>query len=95
VNFNGLRDLAKFLAASEETQYAFVERVFHFMVKQPVRAFGPRKLDSLRHSFADNQYNVRKLVLNIVAEAALFDPGAQPKAAAAAQERPAVIPAKP
>jgi hypothetical protein len=95
VNFNGLRDLAKFLATSEETHDAFVERMFHFMVKQPVRAFGPQKLDSLRHLFADNQYHLRKLVLNIVAEAALVDPGAQPKAATAAQERPTVVPAKP
>jgi hypothetical protein len=80
VKFNGLRDLATFLANSDETHDAFVERMFHFMVKQPVRAFGPRKLESLRHSFADNGYNMRKLVVAIATESALYTPNDKPKA---------------
>src|SRR5206468_10825261 len=39
VTFAGVRDLAKFLATSEEAQEAFVEKLFHHLVKQPVRAF--------------------------------------------------------
>jgi cytochrome c553 len=74
VTFNGLRDLAEFLANSEETHDAFVERMFHFMVKQPVRAFGPRKLDNLCRAFADSEYNMRKLVIAILTEAALYTP---------------------
>ena len=48
VKFTGVRDLATFLAGSEETHEAFVEQLFHHLVKQPIRAFGPRKLPDLR-----------------------------------------------
>jgi hypothetical protein len=67
VKFAGVRDLASFLAGSEETHEAFVEQLFHYVVKQPVRAFGPRKLSELCQSFADNHYNVRKLLVEMVA----------------------------
>lgn len=71
VRFGGVRDLAMFLANSEETQEAFVEQLFHHLVKQPIRAFGPRKLAELRQAFADNRYNVRKLMVEIMATSAL------------------------
>jgi hypothetical protein len=80
VKFAGVRDLATFLAESEETQEAFVEQLFHHLVKQPVRAFGPRKLWDLRRSFADNQYNVRKLMVEIITESALTARGVKPEA---------------
>jgi cytochrome c553 len=72
VKFTGVRDLAAFLAQSDETHDAFVEKLFHHLVKQPVRAYGPRKLAELRHSFAENHYNVRKLMVAIVTESALL-----------------------
>jgi hypothetical protein len=78
VKFAGVRDLARFLATSEEVHAAFVEQVFHHVVKQPVRAYGPDHLDELRRSFAANQYNVRKLVVEIAAAAALSAPGDKP-----------------
>ncbi len=71
VKFAGLRDLAAFLADSDETHDAFVEQLFHALVKQPVRAFGPNKLEELRRAFAANQYNVRKLMVEIMAASAL------------------------
>lgn len=71
VKFVGVRDLATFLANSDETQEAFVEQLFHDLVKQPIRAFGPRKLADLRQSFADNRYNVRKLMVEIMAGSTL------------------------
>ena len=71
VRFNGVRELATFLAASEETHDAFVEQVFHHLVKQPIRAFGPNTLANLRESFAANGYNIRKLSVEIVAASAL------------------------
>lgn len=71
VKFAGVRDLATFLAGSEEVHEAFVEQLFHYLVKQPVRAYGPQKLAELRRSFAANGYNVRKLMVQIVTEAAL------------------------
>ncbi len=69
--FAGVRDLAAFLADSEEVQEAFVEQLFHNLIKQPIRAYGPGKLSDLRRSFADNHYSVRKLMVEIVATAAL------------------------
>jgi hypothetical protein len=70
VSFAGIKDLAKFLAASEETHEAFVEHLFHHLVKQPVGAYGPRKAAELRQSFARNSYSVRKLMVEIVVESA-------------------------
>jgi hypothetical protein len=67
VRFSGVRDLANFLAGSEEVHAAFVEQLFHALVKQPVRAYGPTRLDELRQSFAANGFNVRKLVVEVMA----------------------------
>ena len=39
VKFEGVRELAAFLAGSEETHTAFVQQLFHHLVKQPVRAY--------------------------------------------------------
>jgi len=57
--------------AARETHDAFVEQLFHHLIKQPVRAFGSRKPAELRRAFAENQFNVRKLMVEIIAEAAL------------------------
>lgn len=70
VKFTGARDLATFLAGSPETHNAFIEQVFHQIVKQPVRAFGPQELDDLRASFAEENFNIRKLVVKIAADTA-------------------------
>ncbi|HEV3255646.1 MAG TPA: DUF1592 domain-containing protein, partial [Gemmataceae bacterium] len=87
VKFAGIRDLATFLAGSEETHDAFVEHLFHYLVKQPIRAFGPRKLSELRRSFADNRYNIRKLMVEIIAESALTSRARQPTAPAPRGDR--------
>ena len=75
VQFQGVRDLATFLAASEEVHEAFVEQLFHYLVKQPVRAYGAGELPSLRQSFADGGFNVRKLVVQIAMASAFPPPG--------------------
>jgi cytochrome c553 len=72
VQFTGVRDLAKFLSGSEEVHEAFIEQLFHALVKQPMQAFGPRKLMELRRSFVENKFNIRKLMVEIVAESALI-----------------------
>jgi hypothetical protein len=71
VQFAGVRDLAMFLAGSEEVHAAFVEQLFHHLVKQPIRAFGPQTLADLRQAFAGQDYNIRKLVVAILAASAL------------------------
>jgi cytochrome c553 len=70
VNFKGPRDLAAFLTRSEEVHEAFTARLFHHYVRQPILAYGPDKLDELRRFFADNGYNVRRLLVEIIARTA-------------------------
>jgi len=76
--FADVRDLANFLASSEETHTAFVEQLFHFMVKQPIRAYGEQLSPELRQSFQSNQFNIRKLSAEIAAAAALPPPKDKP-----------------
>ena len=71
VTFKGIRDLAKFLAASEDVHAAFTEQLFHHLIKQPVQAYGPKTLTNLRESFAKNGFNIRKLAEEIAITAAL------------------------
>jgi cytochrome c553 len=71
VQFSGTRDLAKFLAGSEETHDALVEQLFHHLVKQPVRAYGPQEHAELRQFFVEHDCNVRKLMVEIMAATAL------------------------
>jgi cytochrome c553 len=72
VKFNGVRDLAGFLAGSDEVHEAFVEQLFHYLVKQPIRAYGVEQSATLRRFFVDNRCNVRKLMVEIAAGAALL-----------------------
>ena len=69
-----------FLAGSDETRDAFIEQLFHHLVKQAVRPFGPDALGDLRKSFERDQSHVRKLCVEIAATAALAP---RPKAIAA------------
>jgi mono/diheme cytochrome c family protein len=77
-NFSGARELAGFLAKSEEAHEAFVARLFHFMVRQPILAYGPDKLTELRRYFTEHDCNVRELVIEIIAQTALAERGKRP-----------------
>ena len=81
--FAGVRDLAQYLAASEETHAAFVQQLFHNVVKQPVRAYGSDTHTKLRHAFADGGFSIRKLLVEIIAESALTATEPKPQTAAA------------
>jgi len=71
VAFGGSKELAKFLADSEEVQAAFAEQMFHHLVKQPLRAYGPTTQADLRKAFAAGNFNMRKLAAEIAVRAAL------------------------
>ena len=71
VEFNGVRDLANFLADSQETHAAFVEQLFHALIKQPIRAYGSSTKESLRQAFAAEKFNIRRLMVEIIATSAL------------------------
>src|SRR5262249_25007089 len=79
MKFDGARDLARFLAGSEEVQTAFVDRLFQHLAKQPVRAYGPRRPEQLRAFFAGHGYSIRKLMVEAATVAATAAPPAVAK----------------
>lgn len=81
VKFSGARELAAYLAGSDESHAAFVEKLFHNLVKQPVRAYGLQALPDLERAFAANDFNIRKQVIETVTLAAL-GPAKKPAAVA-------------
>ena len=84
VKFDGVNDLAKFLADSPETHSAFVEQLFHFLVKQPIRAFGSNTRETLRASFVKDNFNIHRLMVEIIATAALTTHESKPQTASPA-----------
>ncbi len=75
VKFSGVRDLAAYLTASGEAHSAFVQQLFHYLVKQPIGAFGSQELPSLRRFFTAHDFNIRKLMAEIMASSALTPRG--------------------
>lgn len=65
-SFRGARELAEFIASSYDAQDAFVQGLFHALVKQPVRAWGPGTLERLRASFASQGFDIRRLLVDIM-----------------------------
>jgi hypothetical protein len=63
--FRGARELAEFLAASEDTHTAFVNRAFQHLVKQPAAAYGVERLEELTATFRASDFHVRKLLVEI------------------------------
>ena len=71
VTYNGARELAAFLADSDEVHTAFVEGLFHYLVKQPIRAYGPDLASELQRAFVESKFNIRKLIAAIAVAAAM------------------------
>jgi hypothetical protein len=71
VAFDGPMDLANYLAASPESHSAFVQQMFLHLVKQPPAAFGGETLADLSKSFETRGYNIRKLMVDVLATSAL------------------------
>ena len=70
VPFQGVGDLANYLAGADDSHRAFVNRAFQYMVKQPAGAFGPAVLDELTAKFVQSGYNIRQLLVEIALVAA-------------------------
>lgn len=70
VKFEGARQLGEYLAGSEEVHEAFVEQMFHHLIRQPVRAYGPKQLEELEATFRKNQFHIRRLAVEIAVSAA-------------------------
>ncbi|MSU25103.1 MAG: DUF1592 domain-containing protein [Opitutus sp.] len=76
MRFGSARDVAEFAIASEHANHAFIEQLFHHLVKQPLMAYGPDTIVDLRNSFIASGYNLKKLMADIATLSAL--PGARP-----------------
>ncbi|MCO6459009.1 MAG: DUF1588 domain-containing protein [Pirellulaceae bacterium] len=70
VGFQGPRDLANYLAGSDDAYQAFVNRAFQHFVKQPVAAYGPDRLAQLTARFKESQFQIRNLLVEIAVIAA-------------------------
>jgi hypothetical protein len=71
VKLTGARDVAEFAVSSEHAQNGFIEQLFHSVVKQPMRAYGPDVMDRLRQSFVASEFNVQKLLVDIATISAM------------------------
>jgi mono/diheme cytochrome c family protein len=79
VRLGGARDVAEFAIANERANDAFIEQLFHHVVKQPMNAYGPVTSEKLRQSFIASGYNLRQLLVEIATLAALR--GLEPRVA--------------
>ena len=71
VRFGGARDVAEFALAHPASLEAFIEQLFHHLVKQPAIAHGPGVLSGLRDSWIASGYDLRQLMARIATLAAL------------------------
>jgi hypothetical protein len=85
--FRGARELAAAIVTSRDAQEAFVQQLFHALVKQPTRAWAPDTLETLRAGFAAHNYDVRQLLVDIMTVSAL-PPQAPAAPQAAATQSP-------
>jgi cytochrome c553 len=65
------RELTKFVVKSDEAHEAFVEQLFHHMIKQSILAYGPETLDKLERKFAQQEFSIRRLAMEIAILAAM------------------------
>jgi len=71
IDFQDAAELARYLVDSEETQAAFVRHMFHYFIKQSLPAYGPDAPEALRRKFVEHEFHVRRLLVELVATAAL------------------------
>ena len=71
MTFHGGRELGAHLADSHDAHEAFVQVAFHALVKQPVRAWGADTLEDLTKSFAASEFDIRRLLVDIMVVAAI------------------------
>jgi hypothetical protein len=71
IHLTGARDVAQFAISSEPAQNAFIQQLFHYVVKQPLLAYGADTLKQLRQKFVAADFNMQTLLAEIVTVSAL------------------------
>ena len=74
VAFRGARELGTVVAASDDAREAFVRTLFHALVRQPVRAFGPDLQATFEASFREHDHDIRRLAVDIMVATAAGPP---------------------
>ncbi len=74
IRFSGARELAEYLASSDDCHQAFVDSAFEYFVKQPIAAYGADASQELTTTFRESGFNIRQLIVSI-AEIAATQPG--------------------
>jgi len=74
VKFADVRGLSEFLANGHESSAALTSQLFHFAVKQPVRAYGADQPERLHAGFVEGKYSIRRLLGDIAVTSALDQP---------------------
>lgn len=69
--FNGVKELAAYLAGSEEVHAAFAERLFRYATKQSVQAIGDDFLSEMCDNFRNENFDIKKLAVYAVADSAM------------------------
>lgn len=82
VQLRGARDIAEFAVTSEHAHRAFIEQLFHQMVKQPVMAYGADTPAQLQALFVQSGFHIQKLAVEIATRTALHGVAAPPAAGA-------------
>ncbi len=70
IKLTGARDVAEFAVRSEHAQGAFIEQLFHQLVKQPMLAYGSDVPERLREAFLRSGFNIQNLIVDTVTLAA-------------------------
>jgi hypothetical protein len=70
IRLTGAHDVAQFAIGSEQARNAFIEQMFHHVVKQPLLAYGADTLNRLQKSFVATDFNMQKLLVEIATTSA-------------------------
>jgi hypothetical protein len=88
VRFGGARELATFLARSEETHRSFTRQLFHHLVQQPVLAYGPETIGELAEFFKQHDFHMKHLMVEIACRSAMRSGTSNAQPVVAAEPRP-------
>ena len=61
ITLENAQSLGSYLANSPDAHRAFTEQLFHHLLKQPTRAYGPETLEQMTQYFEKNSLNMRQL----------------------------------
>lgn len=71
IEVSSARDIAEFAVSDPSAQRAFVAQLFHHIVKQDPFAYGRGTLEELRKEFAEDDFNIQNLWINIATRTAV------------------------